>query len=84
MKTIIHVNQHNIKYNNNRMPDDHRAVLTCKTYKSNVYGFEVDVLDALGNVCGTFKYRPDKPLSCGAKVWFETENDINIVNNPLD
>jgi len=38
-------------------------------------------------------YRPDKPLSCGAKVWIETESEVILVgpvkvmgraNNALD
>jgi hypothetical protein len=23
-------------------------------------------------------YRPDKPLSCGAKLWIETDGDVTI------
>jgi hypothetical protein len=37
MKTIIHVNQHNIKANSK---GEDRPVLTCKTYKSNNYSNE--------------------------------------------
>jgi uncharacterized protein involved in exopolysaccharide biosynthesis len=25
-------------------------------------------------------YKPDKPLSCGAKVWIETTNDVTTFN----
>jgi hypothetical protein len=72
MKTIVHVNQHVIKKNSktgNRDP-----VLTVKTYKTNEYGSEV-------NIEGPCKivYRPDKPLSCGAKVWIETEAEVKIL-----
>lgn len=71
MKQIIHVNQHKIKSNakgNTRQP-----VLTCKTYKDNTYCNEVDlVVD--GITIGSFKYSPDNPLSCGAKVWFECDS----------
>ena len=24
-------------------------------------------------------YRPDKPLSCGAKVWIETEGEVEVI-----
>jgi len=24
-------------------------------------------------------YSPDKPLSCGAKVWIETEEEVTII-----
>ena len=72
MKTYIHVNQHIIKSNckNNQS----EPVLTCKTYKSNDYAHEV-FIDGPCKVV----YSPDKPLSCGAKVWIETEADIERV-----
>jgi len=77
MKTIIHVNQHIIK--SNSKSEDKKPVITCKTYKSNDYAKEVELLDANRNVIAKVIYSPDKPLSCGAKVWIETLNDINIV-----
>ena len=81
MKTIIHVNQHNIKHNSKT--GERKPVLTCKTYKSNDYGHEVDILDKNGEVAAKVIYSPDKPLSCGARVWIETVNKINIKNNNL-
>jgi len=68
MKRIIHINQHVIKAN--RKNNETNPPITCKTYKDTIYGMGM-----------TFKgeskvvYRPDKPLSCGAHVWIET-NDI--------
>lgn len=76
MKTIIHVNQHKIRSNQKTGSRD--PVITCKTYKSNQYGSKVEILDKDGEVVATIIYSPDKPLSCGAKVWIETENQINI------
>lgn len=73
MKTIIHVNQHNIKYNSKNQ--DKKKVLTVKTYKSNVYCNEVII-----NGPSTVIYSPDKPLSCGAKVWIETESNVTIID----
>ena len=73
MKTIIHVNEHKIKYNSKN--DDQKEVLTCKTYKSNMYSNSVDIVHG-GVVVGTFTYSPDKPLPCGAKVWFETQCEV--------
>lgn len=26
-------------------------------------------------------YSPDKPLSCGAKVWIETEYDVEVIED---
>ena len=73
MKTLIHVNQHVIKSNRKNKVEE--PVLTVKTYKSNTYAHEV-------NIKGDSKvvYSPDKPLSCGAHVWIETESEVEIVN----
>jgi hypothetical protein len=75
MKTIIHVNQHVIRANSKT--GERNPVLTCKTYKSNDYAKRVEILDDDGEVTATVVYSPDKPLSCGAKVWIETNNPIN-------
>jgi hypothetical protein len=77
MKTVIHVNQHVIKAN--AKTGDNDPVLTVKTYKSNDYAHSVNILDANGNVVARVVYSPDKPLSCGARVWIETENSVQIV-----
>lgn len=77
MKTIIHVNQHVIKKNDKHNLRD--PVLTCKTYKGNNYGHEVEILDSKGEVVAKVVYSPDKPLSCGARVWIETTNNIKII-----
>jgi len=71
MKKIIHVNQHVIK--SNRKHGEDKPVLTCKTYKDNIYAHEVYVEGPCRIV-----YRPDKPLSCGAHVWIETEATITV------
>ena len=65
MKTIIHVNQHIIK--SNRKKGEVEPVLTCKTYKTNTYAHEAIIRDAEGNEVARVVYRPDKPLSCGAR-----------------
>lgn len=75
MKTIIHVNQHNIKANTKGLE---LPVITCKTYKDNKYGNNVLVYDKNGEVAARIIYSPDKPLSCGAKVWIETYNKVEI------
>lgn len=76
MKTIIHVNQHNIKANKKAKKKNRKPVITCKTYKSNEYADEVVILDKDGDTAARVIYSPDKPLSCGAHVWIETYNDI--------
>lgn len=74
MKTIIHVNQYKIRKNNKT--GDRSPVITCKTYKSNHYASLVEILDNNGDVVAKVVYSPDSPLSCGARVWIETENEI--------
>jgi len=71
MKTRIHVNQHKIRSNikhNLKEP-----VITVKTSKSNTYAHKVDIKGPSKVI-----YSPDKPLSCGAKVWIETESEVMI------
>lgn len=72
-KTIIHVNQHNIKANRSNGTDI--PVLTCKTYNSNEYAHEVILRDKDGVEIGRIVYRKDNPLSCGAHVWMEFNTD---------
>jgi len=69
MKTRIHVNQHIIRRNFKN--NENEPVLTCKTSKSNEYAHEVEILGPSKVI-----YSPDKPLSCGAKVWIETESEV--------
>ena len=70
MKTRIHVNQHNIRAN---AKGADLPVLTVKTYKQNRRCNKVKVRGPSEVV-----YSPDKPLSCGAKVWIETEAEVEI------
>jgi hypothetical protein len=71
MKTIIHVNQHVVKANAKTGATD--PVLTVKTYKSNDYAHSVTI-----NGPSKVVYRPENPLSCGARVWIETEAEVMI------
>ena len=71
MKTRIHVNQHKIR--SNKKHNLNEPVITVKTSKSNNYGHEVEILGPSKII-----YSPDKPLSCGARVWIETEGEVKI------
>lgn len=71
MKTIVHVNQAVIKANQKKLRQD--PPLTVKTYKGNTKAREVSLHGDARVV-----YRPDKPLSCGARVWIETEGRVEI------
>lgn len=70
MKHIIHVNQHNIKYNNKNK--DKKKVITVKNYKETKYCDKVKILGP-----STVVYSPN-PLSCGARCWVETDSEIEL------
>ena len=65
----IHVNMHKVRANKKHGTNE--PVLTIKEGKCNTYCHEVDILGPSKLV-----YRPDKPLSCGARVWIETDAEI--------
>jgi hypothetical protein len=67
--TRIHVDQHVIRRNKRTGADD--PPISVKTYKSNVKCHEVEIAGPARVV-----YRPDRPLSCGARVWVETEAPV--------
>jgi|TARA_E500000318_G_scaffold84500_1_gene80314 hypothetical protein len=74
MKKYIHINQHVIR--SNAKSGKREPVITVKTYKTNNYGHSVEV-----NGPCRIVYSPDKPLSCGAKVWIETESSVVVIDN---
>ena len=71
MKTRIHVNQHKIR--SNKKHNLNEPVITVKSSKSNNYAHEVEIKGPSKVI-----YSPDKPLSCGARVWIETNSDVKI------
>ena len=71
MKKKIHINMHKIR--SNKKHGTNEPVITVKTYKSNTYGHEVEILGSSKVI-----YSPDKPLSCGARVWIETDSEVKI------
>jgi len=86
-KTIIHVNQFKIKANNKTIrenPDDWidklEPPLTVKTYNTNDYCDRADITVG-GKVVASIIHRPHKPLSCGARVWIETYEDVELKFN---
>ena len=73
MKKRIHINQHKIRSNiKNNVKE---PVITVKTSKSNNYAHEVKIEGPSKII-----YSPDKPLSCGARVWIETDEKIVLDN----
>ena len=75
MKKRIHINQHVIRANKKNGTND--PAITVKTYKQNHYAHRVDIVGASSVV-----YSPDKPLSCGARVWIET--DATVILHGVD
>lgn len=69
MLTRIHVNQHVIRAN--KKTGAHDPPLTVKHAKMNFRAHEVEILGPSKLV-----YRPNKPLSCGARLWLETSNEV--------
>lgn len=74
MKTRIHINQHIIK--SNRKQDKSDPCITVKDYKENRYASTAYIVDSQGEVVASVIYNPDKPLTCGAECWIETELDV--------
>lgn len=73
MKSIVHVNQHNVKFNT-KNPDARKPIFTIKQGGKTFYAEEVEILGPSKLV-----YRPDKPLACGAKAWVETTSEVVMV-----
>lgn len=71
MKKRIHINQHVIRSNTKNDKND--PVITVKTSRDNIYCHAVKILGE-----STVVYSPDKPLSCGARVWVETNSRVNL------
>ena len=76
MKKKIHINMQKIRANKKHGTNE--PVITVKTYKTNTYGHEVEILGDSKVV-----YSPDKPLSCGARVWIETDAEVKIDGQAL-
>lgn len=76
MKTIIHVNQHKIKANAKNNTNE--PVLTVKTYKENRYAHTAIIYGQDGLEAARVVYQAQDPLSCGARVWIETTNTVEV------
>jgi len=83
-KKIIHVNMHKIR--SNQKYGEKEPVLTVKSHKEKLNG-EFYKTHKTNDYCheaiidGPCKviYSPDNPLSCGARVWIETESEVICV-----
>jgi|TARA_R100000479_G_scaffold80691_1_gene39193 hypothetical protein len=71
MKKRIHVNQHAVR--GNAVNGTNHPAISVKTYKENITAHRVEIHGASSVV-----YSPDKPLSCGARVWIETDESVTL------
>jgi hypothetical protein len=67
----IHVNQHVIRHNTKT--GERESPLTVKTSRGN---FRADAVRIEG--ASEVVYSPERPLSCGARVWIETRAPVVI------
>ena len=71
-KTRIHVNGHRIRANAKHGTCE--PVITVRRGRRTAYARSVAI-----DGPATVVYQPDKPLSCGAKVWIETEAAVRVI-----
>lgn len=67
----IHVNQHVIRAN--KKHGRHDPPLRVKTSRENTAAHSVRIMGPSKVI-----YSPDRPLSCGARVWIETRADVEV------
>ena len=72
----IHVDRHVIAANAKHGRND--APITVQTSRGPHKAYQVKIAGP-----STFVYRPEKPLSCGAKLWIETHAEVSLDQSPL-
>lgn len=70
----IHVNMHIIRRNRQETLRD--PPLSVKTSRSNLKADSIEILGPSRLI-----YSPDRPLSCGARVWIETDAPLRLSAN---
>jgi len=76
MKKTILINRNILA--KNKKEGTNLPVVSVKTYKETTYCHTANILDKDGNVAARIVYNPDKPLSCGATIWIETDNEVTM------
>lgn len=69
----IVVNRHNVQ-KNKKTGEQTLPVFSVQDKGQVSYGHRIRVCDRDGEVVGDFVHDLEKPLSCGASVWFELYN----------
>lgn len=75
----LHINQHTIRAN--AASGAREPVITVKSSDANDYAHEAIIRTGDGTEIARVVYRPDRPLSCGAKVWIETRAQVDLVRH---
>ena len=82
-KYLIHVNGHtiraNIKHGTREPPF---IVRRGRSRKVGMAG-RVQLLLPDGEVVAELVYQPDKPLSCGARAWLETDLEVKLIGESI-
>lgn len=81
MKILIHVNQHIIKANRKNPDGPLAPPLTVKTPSASTNAYEAIIKDERGREVARVVYRPNRPLSCGAHVWVETNCRVQLLQH---
>ena len=71
--TRICVNQHHIRSNSKH--GTNKPVVRVESGRNTRYYHDLEILGSCRIV-----YRPDKPLSCGAKVWIEVQPGVMVTS----
>lgn len=74
MTSLIHVNQYVIRHN--KKYDNTLPACRVQDKKS---GKSTYCMEVIINGPSRMVYRPADPLSCGAKLWIETESEVTLV-----
>ncbi len=69
----MHVIRRNRKRDRGELDGEHEPPITVQEGGKSCKAFRVDCEGPI-----SFIYSPDKPLSCGARLWAETTNPIKI------
>lgn len=67
-KQVLHVAQDAIRKQNGS------PAIIVRDYKGAQRAHEVELVLPDGSVVGKFVYSPNKPLSCGARVWLSVDS----------
>ncbi len=68
-KTIVHINSNIIKQNIKKSPEEREPAIAVRDRNKKHYVHQLEIPLPCRVV-----YSPDKPLSCGARVWIEVLN----------